>query len=722
MGFYSIGVGALNAAQIGLATTGHNITNVNTDGYHRQVSVQSTAMPLLTGAGFIGQGVQVDTIKRVYDQFLDGQLQQAQTQGSYLDTYLSNVQQIDNMVADPNSGLSPALQDFFSAVSDVASNPQSVPARQQLLSGASALVSRFQSISQRFDEMRGAVNGRIADSVGVINAYAQQIAKLNDQIALQTGSTSQPANDMLDQRENLISQLGQQVRATAIKQSDGGYNIYIGNGQPLVVSKQVYTLTAVPAPDDPARTDVAYHYSTGNTLLGKDSISGGILGGLLAFREDSLDPAQNALGRVAMGLAKDYNDQHRLGQDLTGSLGSAFFTAPSPAVTNNSANTGSGVLSATLANAQNITVSDYQLTYTGTVGAEYELTRLTDSAQTTITAAQLSAGYTVDGVTYQLSSGTPAAKDSFTIQPTRDAASEIGLNPGVTTSSIAAAAPIITAATLANTGSGKISAGIVNAPNDKVSLTFTSATTFDVLDNTTGATLASGVGYTPGGNISYNGWTAQISGAPAATGDKFEMEGGVARKTVSGSTTSIGEAVVAVNPNANLKQPVTITFTSATTFNVSGTGTGNPTGLTYNPATGASISYNGWSVTLTGHPANGDQFSIGPNTVGVPDNRNMLLLAKMQTQNTLAGGTTSFQGGYAQMVAKVGSQTSEIKVTSAAQQNLIQQTQQSQQSLSGVNLDEEAANLLRYQQAYQAAGKMLQIAASLFDNLLAIGR
>ena len=173
-------------------------------------------------------------------------------------------------------------------------------------------------------------------------------------------------------------------------------------------------------------------------------------------------------------------------------------------------------------------------------------------------------------------------------------------------------------------------------------------------------------------------------------------------------------------PDANLQQPVTITFTSATAFNVSGAGTGNPAGLTY--TAGADITYNGWTVRLQGNPAPGDVFTITPNNGGVADGRNALLMAGLQTKNTLANGTTGFQGAYSQMVAMVGNKTRQVKIMSLAQTAVVDQARQSQQSLSGVNLDEEAANLLRYQQAYQAAGKMIQVASSLFQTLLELGR
>jgi flagellar hook-associated protein 1 FlgK len=718
MSFYSVGLSALRNSQIGLATAGHNITNASTPGYHRQSIIQSTNFPLATGAGFIGQGAHIDTVRRAINQTLETQLLQVQAHGAQLDSYLSEITQIDNALGSSTTGLSAALDRFFTAVSAVAANPADVPARQALLSNSTGLTSQFQSLGQRFLEIRDGLDTQLQDSVTLINSYATQIANLNKQIALQSGTTAQGQvpNDLLDQREALISSLNKEVGTTTIIQNDGTATVFFGSGQPLVIQDQAFTLSASAGLDDPQHLDVSYQLGASNILIGSNNISGGRLGGLLAFRDEILDPAQNSLGRVAVGLAQAFNDQHHLGQDLAGNLGGDFFDVPAPIVQPSTVNTGTGVLTATLANVQHLTTSDYRLVITAAGGT---LTRLSDNTSTAFTALQLSAGVTVDGTTITLGAGA-AVGDRYLIQPTRTAAENIEVNASVTTTTIAAAAPIRTSATLANLGTGKISAGAVNSPNNKVTITF-NAGLYDVVDQTTGATLATGV---PAGTFAYNGWTTQIS-AGGAAGDVFTVENGVAQKTTTGagSTSTITNAVVDVTPvNPNLKNPVTITFTSPTTFNVTGVGAGLPAiGLTYVPASGTAISFNGWSVKLTGAPQNGDTFTVGPNTNGTADNRNVLLLSQLQSRSTLAGGTASVENAFAQTVSLVGNKTSEIQITSEAQNTLIQQTQNAQQAVSGVNLDEEAADLLRYQQAYQAAGKMLQISTTLFDTLLSIG-
>ena len=627
-GIFGIGISGLSAAQAGLVTTGHNIANANTEGYHRQRIEQSTIAPLRTGSGFFGQGVQVDTVLRSYSQFLDAQVSQSQAQASYQSTLNAQLSQIDNVLADTNTGLSPALQDFFTALHDVAASPASVPSRQSLLSAGESLAGRFNSLNTRFEEIRGGVNSQIAATVGEINSYAQQIATMNARI-MAAPNPAQPPNDLLDQRGVLVEKLNSLVSARTVAQSDGSINVFVGNGQNLVIGQQVIQFAAVPALDDPQRLEVGFIAGSNTGRLDGSQLGGGSLGALLAFRTDALDPAQNALGRVALGLAQSFNEQHRLGAGLDGSLGGDFFTAGVPIVSAKTTNTGSLAVSATVSSIAGLTTSDYRLNWDGT---NYTLRRLSDNTVTTYATLP----QTVDGITIS-GAGTPAVGDGFLISPTRTAARDFALAIR-DVAEIAAAAPIRTAAAGANTGSGAVTAGTVNTP------------------------------------------------AP---------------------------------PDVNLQQPVTITFTSPSTFNVTGTGTGNPVGVAY--TAGGNITYNGWTVQISGTPAAGDTFTVKANSGGVADGRNALLLASLQTRNTLAGGTASYQSAYSQIVSAVGNQTREAEVNAKAQEGLVTEARQAQQGLSGVNLDEEAANLLRYQQAYQASSKMLQIATSLFQSILDLG-
>ncbi len=724
-GIYGIGVSALNTAQAGLVTTEHNIANANTTGYHRQQIVQGTRIPLFSGVGFFGQGVAVNNVKRVYSQYLDGQVLQTDTRSNQLTAYHTQMRQIDNMLADSSAGLSPALQDFFRGVNDVASNPSSIPSRQSMISGGQSLVARFSALNDRFTQLRDGVNTQTASMVSEINAYARQIADMNRQIVLAESSAGNyKANDLHDKRGQLVEELNKLIKANVVTQGDGSFNVFIGNGQALVVGQSATTLTTKSSIENPANLDVYYKIGNSQVLIKSDLLTGGQLGGLLKFRRQSLDRAQNELGRIAITVGQTFNDQHRLGTDLNGKLGKDFFTVAQPKILPRSTNAGTGTVTASIVDVRALTTSDYRLVSDG--GTNYTLTRLSDNA---VLINNGTLPQTVDGLTIN-ASGAPVTGDSFLIQPTVNGARD--LKVAITsTEAVAAAAPMATAAAAANTGTGAIDLGAVNSFNDKVTITFTSSTTFDVVDNANGATLASNMTYTAGNNIDYNGWQVQINGTPN-TGDTFAVDNTVSTAGASnGGTGTITAAVpispaVQFGPDPNIADPVTITFNNPpTTFNVTGATTGSPTtNVAY--TAGTPISFNGWAVKITGVPSSGDVFTVDANSSGVADSRNALRLAGLQTKNTMeasssGAATTSYLGAYGQMVSDVGNKTRELQVTSDAQTALVAQVKQEQQSLSGVNLDEEAANLLRYQQAYQAAGKMIQVATTMFDTLLKLG-
>ena len=627
----NIGLTALNAAQAGLVTTGHNISNAATAGYHRQRVDTSPQVPQLSGAGFFGRGVAIDNVRRAYSDVLDRQSQLAQTQVSFYDTYAAQVNQINNLVADPASGLSPAMQEFFRAVQDVAASPGTTTSRQALLSESGALVSRFGALDQRLTELRSGVNVELSGTVDGINTIGRQIATLNGQIARIAGPGQAQPNDLLDQRDSLVMDLNKLVSAQVIRQNDGGYNITIGTGQALVVGEAVLQLAAVANTDDPRRLDVGYQFTGAPVPIDSRSLTGGSLGALLQFRSESLDPAQNALGRIAIGLGEMFNAQHRLGQDLNGAAGGNFFTVPSPAVTPASGTT--ATIGASITNVSALTLSDYRVSYSGTA---YTVTRLTDNVASGPFATL---PQTIDGLTLAASTGTPAAGNSWLVQPTRFGARDLGLafsDPSL----IAAAAPVRAQATVSNLGSATIEAPVVDASSqpplnaalsNTVTIMFNAPpTTFNVVDNTAATTLASNVTFTAGMTISYNGWSTRLAGRPEAT----------------------------------------------------------------------------------------DTLVVQANTGGRTDNRNALLLAGLQSVPRLDGGASTYQTAYSAMVGSIGAIASEVKVTGTALTGILKETRSAQQSLSGVNLDEEAANLIRFQQAYQAASKLISVSSRLFDSIL----
>jgi len=651
-GAMGISVSALNAAQVGLQTTGHNIANANTPGYSRQEVQMATRTPQYTGVGYLGQGVEVSTVKRAYSEFLNGQVLSEQSQAAMLNTYHTQIKEIDNVIADPSAGVSPAIQKFFSSVNNVSTSPESQPARQAMLNSGNALAARFQSLNQRFIDINNSVGNQISNSVTQINSYAKQIASLNQNIVQQMAVSNQPPNDLMDQRDQLVAKLNTQLKATVVRQGDGAYNVFVGNGQSLVVGSDSFSLALAQSHSDPSKQDVVYNNKNGTeSVIQQNSLQGGNLGGFMTFRDTSLASSQNALGRVAMGISGTLNQQHQLGQDLNGNLGENFFVPAVSAVYSNTSNQGNGVVTASVdspADFAALTGSDYKLRYDG--GTSYTLIRQSDNKETHFPSGLPNTP--TDGLRFASTEGAKPG-DTYLIRPTVNGARDFTLNVS-DPSKIAAALPIRATAEFSNHGSGKIAAGSVNAlpmnPDplhpatdvnlkNPVSITFTSATTFDVFDKKAGVKIATSVPYADGRDISFNGWTTQISGVPAE----------------------------------------------------------------------------------------GDVFSMGENLNATADGRNSLMIADLQTKNTLGasdGGsaTMTFQGAYAQWVSDIGNKTRELQVTSTAQTSMAEQSVSTQQSFAGVNLDEEAANLMRYQRAYQAAGKAMQIANTLFDTVLQLGR
>jgi flagellar hook-associated protein 1 FlgK len=686
-GIIGTGVSGLHAAQFGLQTTEHNIANANTPGYTRQRTIQASNPGLLTGAGFLGQGTRVATIERVYSRFMTEQVDRSQSSVSQLDSYYAQIKQIDNMLGDASAGLAPALQEFFSSVDQVAANPSQLATRQSMVSTAQALSARYQALGDQLAQMNDSINGEITGSVAEINSYAEQIATLNQQIGVAEASTGQPANDLQDSRDQLVFELNKRIKTTTTHNDDGSYNVFIGNGQQLVVGSHVMSIATTPSSSDPSRLLVGLKTAAGVQELPESVIKGGSLGGLLAFRSESLDRASNELGRNAVSLALTFNAQSALGQDLLGqsqltaaptSFTPQFFSVSAPVVTSSTTNPpGSPAVIAEFITPPpfngnfytDLGSSDYRLSSDGT---SVTLTRLSDKKQWNgADLAAINTQLASDPQGFSLDpSPTLLADSSYLIQPTHDAARKISVNPVLAADPrlIPAAGPLRTAAGTSNTGTATISAGSV------------------------------GPGYA----------AAVEPGFPAAA-DKLPLtlvfQGGASptlRNFPPGARVSVNGAA----PTTITARTDTIPYTSGANITLAGPVAATPP--------------SGFTFAISGLPNNGDTFVIGRNSAATADGRNALALGQLQTQDTMSGKTASFQEAYAQLVSEIGNKTRQVQVTGEAQQTLLEQAQSSRDSLSGVNLDEEAANLIRYQQAYQASAKAMQIGASLFDTILQI--
>ncbi len=623
----SSGLSSLRALRRALDTTSNNIANANTEGYSRQFVEFRERSASQFGNGFVGNGVEVATIRRAYDEYL---VAQSRVSGASLDrltAFVDQAQRVNNLFGDSATGLSASMQRFGNAIQGVATTPTSIPARQTLLAEGGQLVERLKAYDGRLRDIETDINTRFATAARDVTALARSIAQLNGEITSAYERTGQPPNQLLDQRDGLIDQLSKKINVSIARENGTTVNVFIGNGQALVLGTSAAEIAVTPDSFDPERAQLAMRTSTGLVEI-TASLTGGSLGGLVDFRREMLDPARNTLGRIAVAATEQVNAAHRAGMDLTGALGGDFFAIGGVAVLGSANNTGSGAVSVTRIGAAGLTDADYYLKRTP---AGFELSRADTGAVVSMTGTGAVADpFRAEGLSIVVG-GAAAIGDRFLIRPTRDAVAGFAL--AVTDPSrIAAASPIRTTAASTNTGAAAISAG-------------------DVVDA----------------------------------------------------------------GNAALRSNVTIEFTSPTTYSINGAGS-------FAYTSGQPISINGWSATITGAPAVGDRFTVGDNTNGRGDNRNALKLGAALAAPALDSGTTSINATIERFTASIGLQTRAAQTSRDAQAIVNRDDLAARDSLAGVNLDEEAANLLRYQKAYQAAAQVIAIAGSLFDALLAATR
>lgn len=537
-------ISGLVAFQRNLAVTGHNISNVNTEGYTRQTVEMATRNANISGSGYIGSGVEATTVKRVYDQLLFDQLTNRQSSFNQFNTLNEMATRVDSMLGEDLSGLAPVLQSFFDSMHGVSTSPTSIPARQVLLTDAESLVSRFGILNGQLDDLRNLVNNQLEVLTQEVSGIASSIAAVNQDIAIQKGlAGGQPPNDLLDRRDLLVNRLSEIISVSTVEADDGSLNVFIGSGQSLVLGTTASELTVARNNFDQSQFEVSFTNS-GTSFSISEQLSGGMIGGLLEFREDILNPTQNSLGRIAIALADQMNTQHQAGDDINGDQGGLFFNAivsSSPEVLTNSNNDPtSDTVSVAITDTNLLRASDYRLNYDGTT---FTLTRLSDN---TVVGSGGALPLAADGISVDVAGGASyAAGDSFLIRPVRQGAADIAV-------------------------------------------------------------------------------VLKDAAKFAAAGD------------------------------------------------------GQPLG----------------------------------------DNSNALALASMQNQKLMGGGTETYQTAYGKLVANVGVKTSEARINASAQSVLVQRASDSMASLSGVNLDEEAAALLKFQQSYQAAARVISVANDIFQTLL----
>lgn len=665
----NIGLSGLSANKTALSITGHNISNVNTPGFSRQDTVQATRTPQFSGAGYIGSGTTLVDIRRSYSEFLSAQVRTGTALSSDVEAYKSQIEQLDSLLAGSTTGITPSMQKFFSSLQTAAEDPSNIPARQLVLSEAQGLARRFNTVYDRISEQNNFINKQMSAVSDQINRLSSSIAGYNDAISIAAANGQQP-NDLLDAREEAIRQLSTFIGVTVVPQDDNSLNLFIGSGQPLVVGSSASRLEVVPGVGDPTRSEV--EFVSGNSRQGVTSLlTGGELGGLIRYRAETLDPTLNSLGRLALTVSDQVNSQLGQGLDLKGQVGSQLFgdfNDPALAALRAKAfstNTGNVQPTLNISNSSVLTTSDYRLEYDG---ANYTARRLSDgeAMAVTNTAGVLSfvdskgrdQGFTVSP------NGTPNAGDRFLLQPTRRGATSINTvldQPD----QLAFAAPLRSQANLQNRGNGLIAQPLINNVQN-----------------------------------------------PLVPADL---------QALSPLTMTYAEPVLpATTGTLTLTAPAGVTITPATLSITPG----QSNTLSYTITSGGSTL--DISQTFSGRPVTGDSFTLDFNKNGVSDNRNALKLVDLQSKSTVGVDPTvtgistgvNFTEGYGDLVERVGTLTAQARQDSQATGAILKQATDNRDGLSGVNLDEEAANLIKFEQYYNASAQIIQVARSLFDTLI----
>ena len=659
----SIGMRAMFANYASMQTTGHNIANAQTPGYSRQTVDLQTSGGQNTGAGFFGKGVDVVTVRRASDAFLTSQSQAASSMAAMDDARSSNLQQLEDVFPPGDTGMGAAVGTFMNAFVDLANSPADSSARQVILTDAAEVADRFATAGAQLDRLQSGVSSDLRNSVAQVNQMAAQIAKLNGDIAALRGNSAAP-NDLLDQRDQLVKQIGNLVKVSTVAASDGSLGVFVAGGQRLVLGAEAQQLAVTQDPANTGRSALAISDSGILRPLSADLLVGGSISGLMKYQNEDLVAARNQLGQMAAAVSARVNTIQGHGIDLGSppGAGDPIFAVGGPIAipnTHNARNAAGGFasqVSLTVTDGSQLKASDYTLAADPANAGSYIVTRAADGVtfamapdgsggfQYTRQSDGAAMGSSVDG--FQIAfSGTPAATDTFELEPVGRAA--VGMVRTLDDpAGVAAAAPMTAVMGVANKGTASVGGlSVVDSTNDPsltAAITFTDANGgySYTLTNAGGTVTASGTGtWTAGQPINLDGFALDLNGVPA-----------------SGDTISVAKTA---HPESN----------------------------------------NGNALAMV---ALRDEAFVGRD---------------MQIDGTVQGGETATDA-YASTLANVGVRVQSAKTASTISAATSEQADQAVANKSGVNLDEEAGRLIQFQQGYQAAAKVLQVAQAIFDTLL----
>ena len=689
MSLISIGLSGLTASSAAISTIGNNTANVDTAGYSRQQVMTTASLQQNIGAGYIGSGTTLSDIRRIYNGYLDAQLQTSTALGADATAYSTQASKTDTLLSDTATGVSTVLAKFFTDMATASGKATDASSRATFMTTAGSLAGRFNSISAQLTSQNDNLNSQLTALAGQVNKLASSIADLNKQITSSAASGATP-NTLLDTRNETVRQLNELVGAKIVE-NNGSYDVYIGTGQSLVTGSTAYKMSAVPSSDDPSQLNLKLTQGQGNSSDITDVITGGSMGGLLRYREEVLVPATNELGRVALVLADKVNTQLSQGVDANGDFGANLFKdINDPTLTSqrsigdakNSA--GSGNLNVTITDSSKLTGDDYEITFndgdsTATppvAGDNFTVRRLPNGAL--VGTGKLSDPTTTSFEGFTVALPTPQyvnQNDTFKVTPTRNGASGIAV---VMTDpkALAIAAPLTATAGASNSGSSSFTQPVLSATPANASAAAIAARNAAVVANAP---------------------VKLLFGAVAANGTQtYSLLDAKGNAVLDGNSQPVAGSIVQGQNNAlDLK----VGYGSAT------------------PQDTYTI-----SMTISGSPAANDTFSIAMTPAGSSDNRNALATLELQTKQTVgvsgSGTGTSISATYASLVSGVGTKAAQGKSDVTATTAVIASAKGARDGVSGVSLDEEAANLVKYQQYYTASSQIIKAAQTIFSTLI----
>ncbi len=686
---YGLGVQGLLVAKQALDTVGHNIANVNTDGYSRQSTIQVTSGGQEFGTGFSGIGTQIDDVIRSFDQFSFADLQGNTSNLSYNQFFLNSVTRVDQVVSDSDTSITNVLAQYFSAMNTVADNPNSLEARNNVIQVSQNMTSTFTRLHDQLDLQYQSLNNDVENIAQEMTALAQNLAEINGQIQLVwEDGTSQLPNDLLDQRDRLVLEISEYTDVSTVQLDNGAINLFIGSGQPLVLGQESLQVEAIVGRTDNAKLELALT-SNGSVQRLRGDVMGGKIQALYDFRDNVLDKAFNQLGQTAIGIGHLVNEQQQLGLDLNMQVGTNFFNdvnsttamAQRALITNDGL--GDATLGVQIEDVSLLPPDNFELTVLSYAAGppetvQFQLTNMDDGTQLTLPAAgaqDLSVSTNINVADYGFSINVDSVNAAdplqtgkrFELRPTRLGAQLFTTEMSDPALIAAAGNQILITDGATNTGISETRITQINSSND---VNYPSPE-----DVTTNPVTAA------------QGLRIEVTEAPLGT---FTYQ------------------VLDANTGVPIEEPA-----------------GTPlTGLAFTPPQ-QTLSHAGFDIEISLEDTaalDSYTFTLDYNETGVGSNENSLVMAGFQTDKTLNGGRSTFQDNYALLTADVGTVTSSADVRLQSSEVLYEQASNRVTSVAGVNLDEEAANLLKYQTAYNAAARVVSVADELMETLLAAVR